>query len=243
MNSTNYSLSRRFTQQISRALRSWTEDPTEGYASSKLSLRSYEERRYFSIDELVFQTKFTRQEIQMIYRDFKQKCPRGVLNEKALAEVYSQYFGCGDCSTFAKHLYSALVFQHYSSHFAFVLQNTSKSRKPQGLEINFQQFLISLSVILKGSVEEKIRWIFSLYDLKKDGKITPDEVSSMINSIYDLMGQDVSPPVDESAKNKHIENVLKNMGLNSKDSSLSYDEFYKIFINHHQLIDSMMTFI
>lgn len=31
----------------------------------------------------------------------------------------------------------------------------------------------------------------------------------MINSIYDLMGQDVSPPVDESAKNKHIENVLK----------------------------------
>jgi hypothetical protein len=44
----------------------------EKISLSKLSLRNLEEKKYFSIEELMSQTKFTRIEIQFIYRDFKQ---------------------------------------------------------------------------------------------------------------------------------------------------------------------------
>jgi Ca2+-binding EF-hand superfamily protein len=76
-------------------------------------------------------------------------------------------------------------------------------------EINFQQFLITLSTIMRGTLDEKIKWLFNFYDLNKDGKISHDEVASMITSIYDLMGEHVNPPINENTKNEHIESVLK----------------------------------
>ena len=42
--------------------------------------------------------------------------------------------------------------------------------------INFEEFLIGLSVLSRGSVNEKLEWIFDLYDIQKDGVITVDEV-------------------------------------------------------------------
>ncbi len=54
----------------------------------------------------------------------------------------------------------------------------------------------------------------------------------MVRSLYDLMGQNVDPPVGENTKNKHIENVLKRLDINEKcDKTMSYDEFYHLFYN------------
>lgn len=35
-----------------------------------------------------------------------------------------------------------------------------------------QDFVISLSIILRGSITDKLNWAFNLYDLNKDGCIT-----------------------------------------------------------------------
>lgn len=37
-----------------------------------------------------------------------------------------------------------------------------------------QDFVIGLSVLLRGSVTEKLRWAFNLYDINKDGYITKE---------------------------------------------------------------------
>ena len=68
---------------------------------------------------------------------------------------------------------------------------------------------MALSTLLHGNLDEKIRWIFSFYDLNKDGKISQDEIESMIMSLYDLMGENVSPPVDDLVKKEHIDNVIQ----------------------------------
>jgi hypothetical protein len=39
-----------------------------------MTLKNLEEKKYFSINDLVCQTKFSKSEIQFIYRDFKQVC-------------------------------------------------------------------------------------------------------------------------------------------------------------------------
>lgn len=40
--------------------------------------------------------------------------------------------------------------------------------------IRFEDFVIGLSVLLRGSVTEKLNWAFNLYDINKDGYITKE---------------------------------------------------------------------
>ena len=41
----------------------------------------------------------------------------------------------------------------------------------------WQDFVIGLSVLLRGSVTEKLRWAFNLYDINKDGYVTKEVCS------------------------------------------------------------------
>ena len=51
-----------------------------------------------------------------------------------------------------------------------------------------QEFLKWLSRLCRGTVEEKLRWMFRLYDINNDGRITRGEMSSVFISIYALLG-------------------------------------------------------
>lgn len=37
-----------------------------------------------------------------------------------------------------------------------------------------QDFVIGLSVLLRGTVQQKLKWAFNLYDINKDGYITKE---------------------------------------------------------------------
>jgi hypothetical protein len=63
-------LTRRLSYGISKVLKDWNNDPNN--PNSKLALLIDDRNsRVFNIDELVAETKFTKAEIQFIYRDFK----------------------------------------------------------------------------------------------------------------------------------------------------------------------------
>lgn len=40
-------------------------------------------------------TRFSRKEIQLIYRGFKQECPSGLVDEDAFKHIFSQFFPQG----------------------------------------------------------------------------------------------------------------------------------------------------
>ena len=40
------------------------------------------------------------------------------------------------------------------------------------IDILFQDFVLGLSILVKGCLEDKLRWIFSLYDQDRDGYIS-----------------------------------------------------------------------
>ena len=48
---------------------------------------------------------------------------------------------------------------------------------------NVQDFALGLSVLVKGSEEEKLRWTFNMYDLNGDGVITRDEMEDVVASV------------------------------------------------------------
>lgn len=201
-----------------RIFKSWKKEPADLRSMGDAKLVN--EHKFFGIDELISITKFTRTEIQYIYRDFKQKCPSGILTEKNLKEIYSYYFPCGDCTIFAKHLFSALA-QHNT-----IKSNSIEKEKPT--EINFKEFILTLSTVMRGTVEEKIKWMFHFYDINRDGVISRDEIASMIRCLYNLMGNSVYPPVDDDIKNQHIHTISQRLQVSS-NKYLSYEEFYQLF--------------
>ncbi|RXN19470.1 ras association domain-containing 2-like protein [Labeo rohita] len=85
-------------------------------------------------------------------------------------------------------------------------------------------FVIGLSVLLRGSVTEKLRWAFNLYDINKDGYITKEEMLAIMKSIYDMMGRYTFPSVKDDAAFEHVEKFFQKMDRN-RDGVVTIDEF------------------
>ena len=67
-----------------------------------------------------------------------------------------------------------------------------------------QEFVQGLSILSRGSIDEKLRWTFQLYDINGDGYITRDEMTDIVTAIYELMGRspDSNGPEYEKIKEK-----------------------------------------
>lgn len=58
----------------------------------------------------------------------------------------------------------------------------------------FQNFIQGLSILSRGTLEEKLLWTFSLYDINGDGRITREEMTDIVTAIYELMGRCKTDP-------------------------------------------------
>jgi len=67
----------------------------------------------------------------------------------------------------------------------------------------------SLSVIARGTLDEKLRWTFQLYDLDGDGVISKYEMATIVSSIYSLMGRYTSPAVSNSTIRLHVDRIFE----------------------------------
>ncbi|GCB75256.1 hypothetical protein scyTo_0018984, partial [Scyliorhinus torazame] len=65
--------------------------------------------------QLQAQTNFTKRELQVLYRGFKNECPSGVVNEETFKQIYSQFFPQGDASMYAHYLFNAFDSAHNGS--------------------------------------------------------------------------------------------------------------------------------
>ncbi|KAM6232119.1 LOW QUALITY PROTEIN: calsenilin-like [Spheniscus humboldti] len=138
------------------------------------------------LEQLLAQTKFTKKELQSLYRGFKNECPSGLVDEETFKLIYSQFFPQGDASTYA--------------HFLFDAFDADRNGA-----LCFQDFVVGLSVLLRGTVHQKLKWAFNLYDINKDGYITKEEMLEIMKSIYDMMGRCTHPTLRDSAPAEHVE--------------------------------------
>ncbi|XP_059755380.1 Kv channel-interacting protein 2 isoform X1 [Balaenoptera ricei] len=157
------------------------------------------------LEQLQEQTKFTRKELQVLYRGFKNECPSGIVNEENFKQIYSQFFPQGDSSTYATFLFNAFDTNHDGS-------------------VSFEDFVAGLSVILRGTTDDRLNWAFNLYDLNKDGCITKEEMLDIMKSIYDMMGKYTYPALREEAPREHVESFFQKMDRN-KDGVVTIEEF------------------
>jgi len=140
-------------------------------------LEEHQKRTFVDLEELLKSTKFSKQEIRMMYRGFKQECPGGAVNEDTFKDIYEKFFPYGNATCYAHHVFKA---------FDVTCSGT----------ISFRDMLISLSTLLHGTLVEKLIWTFRVYDLNGDGVITKEEMGNVAVAVYELMGIMLRPPSD-----------------------------------------------
>ncbi|CAJ0583298.1 unnamed protein product, partial [Mesorhabditis spiculigera] len=179
-----------------------------------------------SIQELCNRTHFSPREIKVLYRSFKQSSPNGVIQYSQFEEIYCQFFPQGDA-----RYYANMIFKTFDTD-------------ANGI-ISFEEFVIGLSIISRGTNEEKLQWIFSLYDFKKKGVISYTELLQTVQSVYCLLGAFTDPPVCNTTISNHVIHLLKKFdpdrnGLITRESFVASCLLDETLCQELQLFDTKL---
>ena len=124
------------------------------------------------ISSLRQETKFSTRELHQWYKGFKRDVNNGELTKEEFIKIHKQFYPFGDPTEYATYAFEA-----------FDLSNRGR--------IDFKDFIKSLSVASRGTVEEKLVWAFKMYDRDKDGNISYLDLLTVIGSVYKMVGTKV----------------------------------------------------
>ena len=123
-------------------------------------------------------TEFSYAEINEWYKGFIKDCASGLITMEEFKTMYTILFPNGDASGFAEHVFS--TFDANGDH-----------------SIDFKEFLCAMSITSRGKTDEKLEWVFNMYDMDRDGFITQREMLGIITSMSKMVGVIKKMPDDE----------------------------------------------
>ncbi|CAF1015054.1 unnamed protein product [Adineta ricciae] len=174
-----------------------------------------------SLEDVVRTTKFNKSEIRLLYKGFKQECPSGAVTEREFQSIYSHFFPHGDC-------------QHYT-RFLFRLLDRRKRTY-----FTFEDYVQTLSVLIRGTIKEKLQWIFRFYDISDDGKLTKQTFETILRSLYNLLGPNsyIHQPVTEDTLAKHSAMLFEKLDFQHA-GTINFEDFEKYCLCNEQLMHSI----
>ncbi|KAF0880302.1 guanylyl cyclase-activating protein 1 [Hyaena hyaena] len=149
------------------------------------------------------------------YKKFMTECPSGQLT---LYE-FRQFFGLKNLSPSTSQ-YVEQMFETFDFN--------------KDGYIDFMEYVAALSLVLKGKVEQKLRWYFKLYDVDGNGCIDRDELLTIIRAI-----RAINPCSDTTMSAEEFTNtVFSKIDVNG-DGELSLEEFIEGVQKDQMLLDTL----
>ena len=103
--------------------------------------------------------------------------------------------------------------------------------------VDCDEFIMVLGMLCRGTTEEKLQWMFSVFDMNHDGSITKTEMLCIIRALYKMVrklkGTNRTPE-------SHVKHIFKRYDLN-EDDLLSLDEFMEIQTTEPELMKAMCS--
>lgn len=118
------------------------------------------------------ETKFSTRELHQWYKGFKRDVSNGELTKEEFIKIHKQFYPFGDPTEFAAYAFEA-----------FDINDKNK--------IDFKDFIKSLSIASRGTIEEKLKWAFKMYDRDRDGYISYSDLLIVVKSVYKMVGTKV----------------------------------------------------
>ncbi|XP_074522594.1 guanylyl cyclase-activating protein 2-like [Halichoeres trimaculatus] len=147
----------------------------------------------------------TLQNIQELYRKFASECPSGNLH----LHEFKRIFGINSNSSEEESAYMENVFRSF---------DTNKDG-----HIDFLEYVAAVHLVLRGKLEDKLRWSFKVYDRDGNGCLDRQEVRTIVKIIQKLKKHN-----DPSIKVTNIEDIcdrIFELVDKNRDSRISLEEF------------------
>lgn len=104
--------------------------------------------------------------------------------------------------------------------------------------ITFSDYANALSNLLRGSIEEKINFVFRLYDLNNDNVLTVDELSRIFFAIYRLLGDNVNKRHDQMTYEEQAEKFYKKLDL-EHTGYVTKEQFTEFCMRDSTIVDTI----
>lgn len=106
----------------------------------------------------------------------------------------------------------------------------------------FQDLLVTLSTLLRGTLYERLKWTFKLYDINGDGCISRGELSEIVMAVHDLMGRRTSHHAEDERKTREqIDRVFRKLDRN-QDGIITIEEFLESCLKDEVITRSLQMF-
>merc|ERR1711962_228408 len=171
--------------------------------------------------ELVAKTHFKKYDLQRWYGRFMKQFPHGGMNEEEFFKIYGGLFTDTFCSTITKHIFNSI------------------DNNKDGV-ISFQELMMTLSMTIKGTNEEKVEWLFNVYDLDGNGKINLQEFKNITSVIQKALQKEPESHEEDDDDDGHADDVMEivfdDVDKND-DGYWTLEEFAKGVKDHPGLIN------
>ena len=165
------------------------------------------------LETLRIDTEFTDNELKewyQWYRGILLDMPNGRMDVEEFKKIYNRMFPSGVDDKYAEH----------------VFRSFDKNKDGQ---IDFREFVISISITSRGTLEQKLQWAFKVYDIDEDGYITRKEMLEIVKAIFKMsrhnsLSNSLSVSEDVATPEERVDDIIKQLDANM-DGKLSEKEF------------------
>ena len=150
------------------------------------------------------ETNFTEEQVKEWFRNFrKESGNKSQFNKNEFKQFYNKMYPHSDGSEMATRVFRK-----------FDINGNGK--------INFEEFICALGVTTNGSTEQKMSWVFSMYDLDDNGTLDRNEVLKIMQAVNKMVGT----VADTEEVDRRVHNLFKNYDKNN-DEILTVSEFLR----------------
>lgn len=171
-----------------------------------------------SLDFIIEKTSATKEDVEEQHNNFLKEYPDGKITKKGFSKMMKKCFPDQDVGKLENHI--------------FRMYDMNKDGK-----VDFREFMIVLTIMSSGTIQENLEQIFRIFDVNNDGTISHKELTRIVKDLFNLLDKEDNPTM---ASEKALADTAFNEMDKDKDAKVTKEEFTSACMTHEK-ISSMLT--